>query len=77
MKHYRKMHDTPVYKDIIYRELLKDKIRDKILVETLRCDEYDNAEVYNFLKLLIVKTKQFKMSKLILKEELGLSNQME
>jgi len=57
IKHYRKVHDTLVYKDRIYRELLKNEIRNKILIGTLRCNECNNVEVYNFLKLLIVKIK--------------------
>jgi len=57
IKHYRKVYDTLVYKDRIYRELLKDEIRNKILIGILRCNECNNVEVYNFLKLLIVKIK--------------------
>lgn len=40
------------YKDKIYVELKHDNIRDKILNGSLRRDEYDDDDVYEFLKLL-------------------------
>ena len=41
-----------VYKDKIYHKLQDDPIRDKILSGTLNSNEYDNMEVFEFLRLL-------------------------
>ena len=49
------MLQTPVYKDKIYLNLLKDEIREKILNNTLYRNDIDNEEVYNFLKLLKIE----------------------
>jgi len=50
--HYRKVLNTNVYKDKIYHKFQDNPIRDKILSGTLDSNEYDNEEVFEFLRLL-------------------------
>ena len=52
IKYYKKVLNTPVYKDRIYDKLADNDVRNRILDGTLRYEEYDSIEVYKFLKLL-------------------------
>ena len=50
--YFQQVHQIKVYQGKIYDKMELDKIRDKILQETLQREDYDDKEVYNFLLLL-------------------------
>ena len=50
--HYKKVMSTEAYKDKIYPKLQEDETRNKILNGTLKENECDSKEAYEFLKLL-------------------------
>jgi len=52
-KHFKKAHDINIFKDKIYATLQKDRMRNKILRGQLREEDYNNKEVFEFLKLLV------------------------
>ena len=53
--HFKKVHQTKVYQDLIYRKIEEDDMWDKILRGDLLSEEYKSNEVYQFLSLLQTK----------------------
>ena len=51
-KYHHKVFNTKAYQDKVYKELLKDDTRNRILRGTLRWDECNKKDVFEFLKLL-------------------------
>ena len=49
--------NTKVYRDRIYKKLLDNEVRDRILKGELRKEEYDESDIYDFLTLLHGKNK--------------------
>ena len=50
--HYKQVFLSEVYTNKIYKELLNNNTRDKILARRLKRNECDNSKVYKFLQLL-------------------------
>jgi len=51
-KHFRQAYESKVYKDKIYKHLLDNKVRDRILNRILQPEECTNKDVYDLLSLL-------------------------
>ena len=51
-QHFKKAHESIIYRDKIYEKLRTNSIRNKILNGTLRREECDDERVFKFLKLL-------------------------
>ena len=49
---FKKVHNIRVYQDKIYYKLLENETRNKILDGTLKLEDCNNADVYQFLSLL-------------------------
>ena len=47
--HFSKAKNTPAYRDRITRMMHKSEIRDKVLNGTLKREEIDNSDLYDFL----------------------------
>ena len=50
--HFTQAHRTKAYNDQICKELRKNNIREKILKEHIQRDDYENNNMYCFMKLL-------------------------
>ena len=50
--HLKQARNIPVYNDIIYKQLLINEVRDKILSGQLEREDCTNKEVFHFLLLL-------------------------
>jgi len=50
--HQKKVLNTQAYNDKIYKTLLEDTVRDRILNRKLKPEQCTNKDVYEFLTLL-------------------------
>ena len=51
-QHYKKVLSEKIYHNKVYKEIVNDQFRDKVLNGTVTREDCDSGKVYNFLKLL-------------------------
>ena len=50
--HYKKVFNTKVFRDKIYKHLLINNIQNRILNSKMRKEDYSNEDIYDFLTIL-------------------------
>ena len=51
INHHKKVFDSPLFKDRIYKRLNEDEVRDRIFQSQINRIECDSSKVFEYLKL--------------------------